>query len=138
MSRTGCAVLALILTTALAGCSDSGVAAEEAARSRVLVDLAAVPGVDGVGIGRDGGATDLVITVLPDLDPTRAEELLDEGIRRVWESHLDPLTTIRVTVTVGQLPSEAEPAPLFRYDEDVQDVEDELSELYGPRDADAS
>jgi len=122
----------------LSGCGGSGAADEEAARSRVLVGLSQVPGVDGAGIGRDGGATDLAITVLPDLDPDRAEELLEEGVRRVWQSDLQPLTSIRVTVTVGQRPGEGAPAPLFRYDEDLQDVEDQLLERYGARDADAS
>lgn len=125
---------AALAAAALAGCGANtdraGVQADPELAS-VVRQVAELDGVEAVGAGRDGHAADLVITVAPGTSPERADELLDEGVRRLWRSELEPLSGIRVTVRPA---APAEGGTQLVYDEqDLERVRDELVDAYGDR-----
>lgn len=125
----------LVLTSAaLAGCGRDdaeGRAQTDPELAGVARQVSELPSVEAVGAGRDGDAANLTITVTPDVSADRADELLDEGVRRLWLSELEPLTDIKVLVTPG---TRGEGGADLVYDEhDLEQVREELVNKYGDR-----
>lgn len=127
-------VILLLLALGLVACAaepSEGDSRNETEWDAVRAGIAALPGVSQVdgGYRKDasnpGGAVVLSITVAPGTDPGT---IADEAVKRVWESRVNPVTSM--TVTAGEAGAPA--AAIDRHADFVFD-KDELTKEYGPR-----